>query len=179
MTAIKGITLKNGSTLFVSEAEPEDADAMIRYLNVVGGETDFLTFGANEFWLSVEEETSFIRSVREKEKDIFLKGVIDGKIVSTLSLLRVDRPRIQHIGELGVSVLADYWGLGVGRHMCEEAARQAKERGITKIDLKVREDNDKAIRLYERLGYKREGVASRAYLVRGSYFAQVLMGLEL
>lgn len=173
------IILKDGRKLYIAEGEPEDADAMIRYLNLVGGETDFLTFGANEFWLSIEEEAAFIRPVREKEKDVFLKGIVSGQIVSSLSLLRVDRQRIQHVGELGISVLRDYWGLGIGKIMCEDAARLAKERGITKINLKVREDNERAIRLYEALGYKHEGVSSRAYFVKDQYFGNVLMGLEL
>lgn len=175
----KEFILRDSRQLCISEAVPEDADAIIRYQYTVGGETDFLTFGANEFWLSVQEETAFIRSVQERGKDTFLKGSIDGKIVSSLVLLRIDRPRIKHIGELGVSVLRDYWELGIGKYMCEEAACLAKQRGITKINLQVRKDNDKAILLYEKLGYKREGESSRAYYVQGIYYSQVLMGLEL
>ena len=45
-------TLNNGKKLYIRQAKPEDAKKMIDYLNLVGGESNNLTFGKDEFLLS-------------------------------------------------------------------------------------------------------------------------------
>ncbi|HJM55982.1 MAG TPA: GNAT family N-acetyltransferase, partial [Planctomycetota bacterium] len=50
---------------------------------------------------------------------------------------------------------------------------------VRKINLRVREDNTRAIRLYERSGFVCEGVLQRELLVRGQFHALVSMGREL
>ena len=173
-------TLTNGRQLEIKVPEVFDAKSLIDFCNRVGGETEFLTFGANEFHISLLAEENFIADVRVKNQDVLLMGTVSRTIVSSLSIIRtMDRSRLEHVGELGISVAKSYWGLGVGRKMCEVALGLAKERGVTKVNLKVREDNGRAIRLYEQLGFKQEGLSTRAYRVAGKYFSNVLMGLDL
>jgi|GEM_PF-4395720 len=56
----KSIRLSSGDTLLISKATIEDAVPIIDYLNMVGGESDFLTFGANGFPLNYEQEREII-----------------------------------------------------------------------------------------------------------------------
>jgi ribosomal protein S18 acetylase RimI-like enzyme len=51
--------------------------------------------------------------------------------------------------------------------------------GVTKVNLEVREDNASAIRLYEAVGFTREGVTARASRMAESCFANVMMGICL
>ena len=39
---------------------------------------------------------------------------VGGRIVGTLNFSGGARPRTAHIGEIGVSVLKEYWGKGIG-----------------------------------------------------------------
>ena len=50
---------------------------------------------------------------------------------------------------------------------------------VSKVNLRVRSDNERAIRLYERKGFVREGTTSRESRVGGTYFSCDHMGLEL
>ena len=50
---------------------------------------------------------------------------------------------------------------------------------ITKINLRVRPDNERAIRLYQNKGFKKEGTISREMLLNGSYYDHHWMGLIL
>lgn len=173
------IILKNGAKLTVSESDPSDAQALIDYLNEVGGESGNLTFGEKDFPLKVHEEAEFIRSVRLKEKEVFLKGTVEGRIVTTVTITRSERVRTQHIGVLGISVRKAYWGLGVGKAILRTGIDLAKWRGVTKLNLTVRDDNKHAITLYKKMGFIDEGVTSRSLLVDGKYYPSLLMGLEL
>ena len=57
--------------LFISEAEIEDASMIIDYLNQVGGESDNLTYGLNEF-----EEMEVIQDFIDQENSLLLCGFI-------------------------------------------------------------------------------------------------------
>lgn len=46
-----------------------------------------------------------------------------------------------------------YWGEGIGSALMEVAERAAEERGYLRIGLGVEIDNERAVRLYKRLGY--------------------------
>ncbi|MEA4960851.1 hypothetical protein [Lutispora sp.] len=53
------ISLKNGEKLILRKPKVEDAENMIKYLNLVGGESDNLLFGKDEFRLTVEQEKEY------------------------------------------------------------------------------------------------------------------------
>ena len=171
--------LDDGRFLVMREPNTGDGKALIDYCNKVGGESDFLTFGRNEFWMSVAEEEAFILEMRQRGGDVFLMGNVAEELVSTLSLTRTYRKRLEHIGVLGISVLKSHWGLGMGRAMCETAIRLARERGVTKITLKGRTDNARAIGISEKLGFRREGIMTRAFLIGREYFSEAFMGMDL
>ena len=58
------IELKSGETVVIREAVEDDACAMIDYLDMGAGETDFLTFGPGEFTLTSDQEVGAIRDLR-------------------------------------------------------------------------------------------------------------------
>jgi len=68
---MKEIIIKNKKVI-IREADKTDAKALIEYLNVIGGESDFLTFGIGQFDKSIEQEQDFIENVLEKENALFI-----------------------------------------------------------------------------------------------------------
>lgn len=91
--------LKNGKTLTVRAAREDDAEMTIDFVNRIASESDFLTFGADEFGMTVEQERVFIRAINEKDFEFFINAVVDDKIVGNLILNRIDRPRLRHKGK--------------------------------------------------------------------------------
>jgi ribosomal protein S18 acetylase RimI-like enzyme len=62
-----------------------------------------------------------------------------------------------------IAVRADARGRGVGEALLTAAERCARARGCRTMRLEVRQDNAGAIRLYERLGYRRFGAIAGFY----------------
>jgi ribosomal protein S18 acetylase RimI-like enzyme len=54
-------------------------------------------------------------------------------------------------------------GRGIGEALLRAVERAARERGSVRLRLEVRQDNPGAIRLYERLGYRRFGAYAGFY----------------
>jgi RimJ/RimL family protein N-acetyltransferase len=168
--------LADGRKLVIGHVEVDDAAELVAYVNRISGESDFLTFGSGEFGMSVEDETKFIQALDGGRFNFMLKGVIEGEIVSASTLMRQKRPRVRHTGEFGISVAKSHWGLGIGKNMCLTMLAVARRVGVTKVNLKVREDNHRAIRLYESVGFRREGLTQRALRLDDRYFAELDMG---
>ena len=49
--------------LTIREAMPDDADALLEYMRITGGETGNLSFGCEGLPLSAEQKREFIQSV--------------------------------------------------------------------------------------------------------------------
>ncbi len=49
MNLIPEVVLKNGKSLSMTQATPEDAAAVIEFVNAIAGESDSLTFGKGVF----------------------------------------------------------------------------------------------------------------------------------
>ena len=96
-----------------------------------------------------EQEREFIRNTSNRENCIFIVGLIDDKIIGSLTFIASPRKRMMHRGELGIAVLKQFWGIGVGNFLMDYLFRWVNSNGIiNKVDLSVREDNINAINLY-------------------------------
>jgi putative acetyltransferase len=92
------------------------------------------------------------------------------------------RHRNAHIVYLGgVALDRGMKGQGRGSRMIGEAVEIARAQGFTRMELTVATNNERAIGLYERHGFEREGVLKNySYLKEeGIYLDEWVMGLML
>lgn len=104
-------------------------------------------------------------------------AVHEGKIIGWCDITALDRPIFAHVGSLGIGVLAPFRGQGVGKALITRALQLAKQKGLTRIELTVREHNTPAIALYESLGFVKEGVHKNGVRIDGIYENHVFMAL--
>ena len=172
--------LKNGKSIEIRKAKKEDASELLDYLNMVGGESDNLTFGANEFRMTVEQEEQHIESVNNSPTSVHLVGIVDGKIICAGSIFASKKERLSHNCDLGISVIKEYWGLGAGTLLSNELISFAKNsKKLEIIHLKVNADNEHAISLYKNLGFEEIGRYPKEMKVNGRYIDTILMNLYL
>ncbi|HHT20182.1 MAG TPA: GNAT family N-acetyltransferase [Tissierellia bacterium] len=158
----------------------QDASGIIDYLNRVGGESDNLLFGKDEFSLSLEQEEAWIRRMNEAPTSAAVLAIAEGEIIGLAALTSSPQPRIAHHGEIALSVCQDYWNQGVGRELMKYLIRFAKNNGVTEIiHLGVRSDNQAALKLYRELGFYEIGRFPRFFKIGPDYFDEILMNLEL
>lgn len=173
-------TLKNGQTLLFREAVPDDAPKVLAYLNRVGGESDNLLFGKNAFTVTEEQERAVLERQQKAEKSIMLAGFVGEEVVSISSVNALTaRERVAHRAGVAISVGKAYWGQGVGRKAMEALIEFAKSCGLEVLELEVREDNTRAIGLYESLGFEKMGLYKNFMKVNGVSFGAWYMNLYL
>lgn len=142
----------------IEKAKASDAKAVLEYLKQIGGETDNLTFGAEGLPCSVEDEEKYIESLQNSTSSVMFFAKCDGRIIGDASFSSSPRERIKHRGEIGISVVRDYWGKGIGSKLMESIIDFAKNvAGCEIIHLQVRSDNERAIGLYKKYGFEKIG----------------------
>jgi ribosomal protein S18 acetylase RimI-like enzyme len=89
-------------------------------------------------------------------------------------------PAGQHVFEVrGLVVRREYRRMGVGGALLDAVARDASARGGRRLTLRVLAGNVPARGLYERYGFKVEGVLQEEFRLGGRYVDDVLMALAL
>jgi RimJ/RimL family protein N-acetyltransferase len=70
-----------------------------------------------------------------------------------------------------------YRGRGLGFWLINAALKQASGAGFVRVELDVRADNTRAIALYDKVGFVREGVIRDAVFIDGEYYDSVMMAI--
>jgi len=144
--------------IVVRAAEPSDIPRLTEVLNqpqAVWGtlQTPFTSFDANH---------------------VLLVGEVKGVVAGSIGLHREVPHRRSHVAGLGMAVHDDYAGRGVGGAMMQAVIDLAERWwNVRRIELNVYADNARAIALYERFGFEREGLL-RAYAWRDGRYVDSL-----
>lgn len=103
---------------------------------------------------------------------------INGKelIIGTAGLTINANSRTRHSGSIGIMIHKDYQNMGVGTALMEALLDVADNwLMLIRVELGVFEDNKKAIHLYEKFGFEKEGLKRLAAIRNGKYENEYLM----
>jgi len=157
----------------------EDAAAIVAFYNRVGGQTDFLSFGKDEYPLDAAAQAAAIGRLKGDPTNLMLLATRGEAIVGIATIGSSPKAKFRHSGELGIVIDRDDWNKGIGTRLITQLLEQLKTNGITsRVSLSTRADNP-AIRLYRRLGFAEEGRGKNAVLEKGVYHDLVLMSMML
>ena len=106
---------------------------------------------------------------------------VDGKVAGNCSFSAVGgKLRVRHRCSLGIALYQKYWGLGIGRELTALLLEKARECGYEQIELEVVGRNERAIALYEKMGFVRIGERPCAMKHKdGTYDSNVIMVKQL
>ena len=156
------LKLKNGSEATLRSAREEDAAQLLQYLKATAGETSFLTREPEEVTMTLEKERAFIKKVEDGERELMLLAFVDGGHAGNCSLMPAGSfLRYRHRCVVAIALYQEFWGLGLGRQMLETVLKEAANCGFEQAELEVADGNDRAIALYESLGFCRFGTLPR------------------
>lgn len=164
----------------IMRAVPEDAEEILEYLKVIGGESDNLTFGAEGFPMTASQEYKYIASMEGSATKVMYVAKENGRIVGEASYNSYTRPRLRHRGELGMSVLRSHQNRGIGTALLSrilEFARDVSKNQM--VSLEVRSDNAPAIHLYEKFGFVKIGRFEGYLMIDGKLVDCDIMQLRL
>ena len=175
------VLLKGGVELLVRNAVASDARALRDIMQRTHSETDYLLSYPDEQSVDDEQEARSLAETERSDNGVELVAVLGGRIVGSAGITAVGgRRKVVHRARFGISILKEYWGMGIGRMMMEASIDCARRAGYAQLELEVVVGNERAVSLYRCAGFEEYGRNPRGYrsAVAG-YQELVHMRLEL
>jgi RimJ/RimL family protein N-acetyltransferase len=160
--------------LVVRQARPADSAALVELAEAVAAEPEAWLV-AEGSWRTAGEERRYLRSLARYPHAAVLVAEADGRVVARLSLARDPHPASAHVADLGLMVAADHRRRGIGTALLQAAVAWARDADVRKLELHVFPHNEPALTLYERFGFRREGVRKSHYRRGDRFLDAVLM----
>ena len=181
MRCAKTVVLKGGVELLVRNAVASDARALREATQRTHAQTDYLLSYPDEQSGDDEQEARSLEETERSGNEVELVAVIDGHIVGSAGVYAVRSWRkVAHRARFGISILKEYWGMGIGRTLMDASVDCARQAGYTQLELEVVADNERAVSLYRHAGFEEYGRNPRGYHSTSvGYQELVHMRLEL
>lgn len=128
---------------------------------------------------TLEKLKSYVED-RVNKKDIAFYAICSKQNQKHIGNVKLDfHDAKANVSELGLLIGdRDYWGKGIGFEACHLLMQYGFGMlNLRKIYLAVYENNPHAKKLYEKLGYRLEGVLRKHVAVGGVYYDKYLMGI--
>ena len=98
------------------------------------------------------------------------------EIIGSAGLMVNANHRLRHSGGIGIMIHKDYQNMGVGSALMEALLDIADNwLMLIRVELTVFEDNKRAIHVYEKFGFEKEGLKRLAAIRNGKYENEYLM----
>ncbi len=156
--------LKDGSEAVIRCPEEKDIPSVLDYLYKTAVETDFLLRSKEDVKkYTYEGEKELFERWRNSDKECGLVCVKGEEVIGICNISFGKNVKTRHRANIGIAILKDYWGLGIGSKMFEIMLKVAKDDGqILQCELDFIEGNVRARALYEKFGFKICGVHPNA-----------------
>ena len=161
--------------LVFREAEIDDAEEMISYLNIVGGESDNLMHGSEGFKVPVEAVKRRIQASHDADNSIIMIALAGEKIIARAELDGCSGARLHHNARFSISVRKDYWNMKIGTMLMTKIIERAGKMNLRNIELEVIAENKTAIALYHKMGFSDVGIYRNYWFANNVYSDAILM----
>jgi len=127
--------------------------------------------------VSLAEQERWFRDYERKPDEQVFAIEVDGRHIGNLGFHHVNR--VHRKADLGIVIgEPTAWSKGIGTEAIRLALGYAfVALGLNKVSLDVLEDNARAIRTYEKVGFQREGVHREDLFKSGRFLNVVRMGI--
>ena len=116
--------------------------------------------------------------VEDMERNVIrLIAINDSKVVGWCHIKPDRLEGFTHAGWLGMGVLKEYRGQGIGSALLYQSLAEARNRGLERVELSVFASNLTAIHLYEKFRFETEGRKKKARKLDGRYDDLIIMAL--
>ncbi|MCH2533150.1 MAG: GNAT family N-acetyltransferase [Bdellovibrionales bacterium] len=167
--------------MIFKELQPSDAKEFLQFKKQIALETQNTLIYPEAPFLNEEAELKRIHEQQSNNSIYNLCAFEDNKVIGYLNfrIPIANHPWVKHVGTFGMMVLKEYWRKGIGTQLLQAMEKRAHELNITRIEATVRQDNQRALNLYLKHGYKIEGTKASAAFINDAYQDEIMIAKVL
>lgn len=163
----------------IRAAGPWDAASLLDLKRRLDQETSFMMFEPGERDSSVRDLARELDSAARSPNSVILVAELGDQLAGYLELTGGSFRRSRATAYLVIGVRADAAGRGIGAGLLRRAKEWAAAHSLHRLELTVMAHNDRAVRLYERMGFTVEGRRVECLLVDGQFIDELTMAAIL
>jgi len=152
--------------MIIRKIKEDDATRFLELQKSVD-QSGFMLFEPGERQWTVEQQQQSINRILSEENSIIFVAEENQQLAGFIVGLGSQLIRNKHSAYLVLGVHEDFRGKGVATQLFQQIFNWAKERGITRLGLTVIKTNEKAIRLYKKMGFEIEGEKVHSLIIDG------------
>lgn len=175
---IKTFKNKKGTNVVIRYPKWQDLDAVTEYVNTLIEENTFLMLPEKQTRKSEATWMAKTFDDIENNKKIHIVAEVNGQYAGNCEI-RIHERRQAHVGDIGISVAAQYREEGIGYELLSALIEEGRKAGLKLLILHCFENNERALHLYEKLGFKKSGTVSGVYAYKGNFIGEVTLYLPI
>jgi len=160
--------------MIIRKIQLKDAEKFLIMLRALDNDTAYMLYGPGERDTTIEEMKKRNKNI-QASNSLLLIAEENDQIVGYLSAQRGFANRIKHSAYIVTGILKDYRGRGIGTTFFEGLEIWALESGIIRLELTMMLHNDHALGLYQKMGFKIEGLKEKSMIISDHYVDEYYM----
>ncbi|OGG09932.1 hypothetical protein A2154_02465 [Candidatus Gottesmanbacteria bacterium RBG_16_43_7] len=176
---IKQSRSRDGREIVYRLPKTADLETMRRFANELSTEDTFVQLSGERITKKAESQylTEALAAIENGEK-IQIIALFKQELIANASVTK-GKKRKAHAGELAISVAAPFRGQGIGEELLQLLTDLSRKNGLRLLTLTCFENNQRAINLYEKVGFTKAGFIPGMYQRQGRYWGEIIMYLPL
>lgn len=176
----KPIILSNNKEVLIRLAIIEDAPSLLNLKRSYIEESQTIPLTLAEYGNDLDQERNLIDRYNSSPNSCLLVAESDGLLVGNIDLTGHQRQSMNHTAVLGMGLVKEVRGLGLGYALMEEVINYCKaETDVKVIWLDVFDNNTSAKALYKKQGFIQCGYIPNFFYLNGVYIDKVTMARKI
>jgi RimJ/RimL family protein N-acetyltransferase len=171
---IRTFTAKGGQKVILRIPRWEDLDDLLELINSLVDEKADIFRAERVSRLEEIDWLSKTLAGLEKDEFFFLVAEVDGKVVAS-SDLHPQRGYDKHVGVIGIVIKKGFRDVGIGTEIMKTLVEHARKTGLKVLTLSAFATNQRAIHVYEKIGFMETGKVPKRHFRDGQYIDEVIM----
>jgi RimJ/RimL family protein N-acetyltransferase len=154
----------------IREIREGDARKFLALCKQLDQETQFMLLEPGERVITVEEQRKRIKGILSRDNQTILVAEDQGgQLAGHLSAFGGNYNRNRHTVDLVIGILQGFTGQGIGTQMFTQVEEWARTHAIHRLELTVMVHNERALKLYQKIGFEIEGLKKHHLRVNDKY----------
>jgi len=161
--------------MIIRELDVEDADKFVVLNRLLSQESDYMLLKPSEAGISVDKQAEMTRKMKLNNVSNVFVAEVDARLAGYIGVTGGLFAKNKHTCHFAVGVLKAYQRKAIATKLIETMEAWAGDRAITRIELSVVTENVAAVALYNRCGYKMEGLKKASLIIKNRAVDEYLM----
>ena len=152
-----------------------DSQQFLELCQSLDRQTQFMMLEPGERTTTVEEQCQRIRNILASENQMIFVVEDGTRLVGYLGAFGGGYLRNRHSAYIVTGILQEYAGRGLGKQLFRALDTWATQHKLHRLELTVMCHNERAVHLYQKMGFEIEGTKRDSLQVDGRYIDEYYM----